>query len=212
MLKLNLKINNLTLKGCRYYEFNYNLDNNGSKRQFQCKICGLTFKKTNYVTKPIVFVCPYCGATLAEQKQRKHFRIHKYNNSKCSYYQDNIKKLPKDLNPADKYKYKLHYIYREFNINFFNMDLYPISKHATGFNFKKFNPHIMGLCFTYHVNCKISTRQTTHVLNEVHGIKISHRTIANYTLTAAVINPFVDTYNYKSSKKLSANETYIKVK
>jgi len=92
------------------------------------------------------------------------------------------------------------------------MDLYPISKHATGFNFKKFNPHIMGLCLTYHVNCKISTRQTTHVLNEVHGIKISHRTIANYTLTAAVINSFVDTYNYKSSKKLSADETYIKVK
>ena len=90
------------------YEYIY--DNNGSKRQFQCKICDLTFKETNYVTKPIVFVCPYCGATLAEQKQRKHFRIHKYNNSKCSYYQDNIKKLPKDLNPADKYKYKLHYI------------------------------------------------------------------------------------------------------
>ena len=36
-----------------------------------------------------------------------------------------------------KYKYKLHYIYREFNINFFKMDLYPISKHATGFTFKK---------------------------------------------------------------------------
>ena len=62
-------------------------------------------------TKPIVFVCPYCSATLAEQKQHKHFRIHKCNNSKCSYYQDNLKKLPKYLNHADKYKYKLHYIY-----------------------------------------------------------------------------------------------------
>ena len=191
----------------------YIYDNNGNKGQFKCKICQLPFKETNYAAKPIVFICPYCGATLTEQKQRKHFKIHKCNNSKCSYYQRNLKKLPKDLDPADKYKYKLHYIYREFNINFFKMDLYPISKHATGFNFKKFNPHIMGLCLTYHVNCKMSTRQTAHVLEEVHGIKISHRTVANYALTAAaVIKPFVDTFNYKPSKILSADETYIKVK
>ncbi|WP_294163040.1 hypothetical protein [uncultured Clostridium sp.] len=52
----------------------------------------------------------------------------------------------------------------------------------------------------------MSTRQTAHVLNEVHGVKISHRTIANYALTAAaVIKPFVDTYNYKPSKILSAD-------
>ena len=51
----------------------------------------------------------------------------------------------------------------------------------------------------------MSTKQTAHVLNEVHGIKISHRTIANYTLTAAVINSFVDTYNYKPPKILSAD-------
>ena len=89
----------------------YIYDNNGSKGQFQYKICGLTFKETNYSTKPIIFVCPYCGVTLKEQKQSKHFRIHKCNNSKYSYYQNNLKKLPKDLNPADKYKYKLHYIY-----------------------------------------------------------------------------------------------------
>lgn len=78
----------------------YIYDNNGSKGQFHCKICALTFKETNYTTKTIVFICSYCGATLAEQKQRKHFRIHKCNNSKCSYYQKNLKKLPKDLNPA----------------------------------------------------------------------------------------------------------------
>ena len=157
--------------------------------------------------------CPKCGATLTEQKQRKHFRIHKCNNSKCSYYQKNLKKLPKDIDPSEKYKYKLHYIYREFNINFFKMDLYPISKHATGFNFKKFNPHIMGLCLTYHVNLKLSTRKTAHALKEIHGINISHTMVAKYALTAAaVIKPFIDTFNYKPSKILSADETYIKVK
>ena len=93
---------------------------------YKCKVCNLLFKETNYATKLIVFIFPYCGTTLAEQKQHKHFRIHKCINSKYSYYQKNLKKLPKDLNPADEYKYKLHYIYREFNINFFKMDLYPI--------------------------------------------------------------------------------------
>ena len=29
----------------------------------------------------------------------------------------------------------------------------------------------MGICLTYHVNCKMSTRQTAHVLEEVKGIK-----------------------------------------
>ena len=191
----------------------YIYDNNGSKGQYQCKICGLTFSENNNATKPLVFKCPYCGNTLTIHKERKHFKIHRCVNKKCSYYLDNLKKLPKDLNSEDKYKYKLHYIYREFKINFFKMDLYSLPKSAVNFSFKKFNPHIMGLCLTYHVNLKLSTRQTAHALAEVHGINISHTTVANYALTAAsVIKPFVDTFDYKPSSILSADETYIKVK
>lgn len=191
----------------------YIYDNNGNKGQFQCKVCGLTFKENNYATKPLVFICPYCGTTLTEQKERKHFRIHKCKNSKCNYYLNNIRKLPKSIKYCDKYKYKLHYIYREFNINFFKMNLYSISKRATSFNFRKFTPHIMGLCLTYHVNLKLSTRQTSHALKEVHGIDISHTMVANYALTAAaVIKPFVDTFDYNPSNIVSADETYIKVK
>lgn len=191
----------------------YIYDNNGNKGQFQCKVCGLTFKENNNATKPLVFKCPYCGHTLAIQKERKHFRIHKCHNPKCSYYTNNLKKLPKDLDDKEKYKYKLHYIYREFKINFFKMDLYTLPKNAINFSFKRFNPHIIGLCLTYHVNLKLSTRKTAHALAEIHGIKISHTMVANYALTAAaVIKPFVDTFDYKPSTILSADETYIKVK
>ena len=191
----------------------YIYDNNGNRGQFQCKVCGQNFNESNYATKPIVFKCPYCGHTLEQKKDRKHFRIHKCINSKCSYYLNNLKKLPNDLKPSEKYKYKLHYIYREFTIDFFKMDLHSLPKRATNFNFKKFNPHIMGLCLTYHVNLKLSTRQTAHALAEVHGIDISHTMVSNYALTAAsVIKPFVDTYDYKPSNILSADETYIKVK
>lgn len=47
-----------------------------------------------------------------------------------------LKKFTKDIKYFDKYKYNLHYIYREFNINFFKMNLYSISKYDTGFNSK----------------------------------------------------------------------------
>lgn len=191
----------------------YIYDNNGGKGQYQCKVCGLTFKENNFATTPLVFKCPYCGSTLTETKERKHFKIHKCTNKKCSYYLKNLNKLPKNIKDSDKYKYKLHYIYREFNINFFKVDLYHISKRATTLNFKKFNPHIMGLVLTYHVNLKLSTRQTANALKDVHGIDISHTMVSNYALTAAaVIKPFVDTFDYKPSNILSADETYIKVK
>lgn len=191
----------------------YIYDNNGGKGQYQCSICRKTFKENNYATKPIVFRCPYCGHTLSPKKDRKHFRVHKCVNSKCSYYRKNLDKLPKDLDSSDKHKCKLHYIYREFTIDFFKMDLHGLPSNIINFKYKKFNAYIMGLCLTYHVNLKLSTRQTAHALEEIHGIKISHTMVANYAMTAAaVIKPFVDTFDYKPSNILSADETYIKVK
>ena len=189
----------------------YLYDNNGGKGQYQCSICSCTFKTGEQHTKPITFKCPHCGNTLEVIKERKAFKIHKCKSKKCPYYLARQKVLPKDLTQGEKHEYKLHYIYREFTIDFFRMDLYSLPKNATTFNFKKFNPHILGLVLTYHVNLKLSTRQTAHALEEVHGIKISHTTVANYAMTAAaVIKPFVDSYDYKPSNILSADETYIK--
>ena len=191
----------------------YIYDNNGNRGQYQCKVCSQTFNESNSVMNPIVLLCPYCGHTLVPNKDRKHFKIHKCINPKCSFYLSNLKKLPDGIKPSEKYKFKLHYIYREFTVDFFKMDLHEISKRAVNFSFKKFNPHIMGLCLTYHVNLNLSTRQTANALSDVHGIKISHTMVANYAQTAAaVIKPFVDSYDYKPSTILSADETYIKVK
>lgn len=191
----------------------YIYDNNGGKGQFQCKVCSQAFNAVNHASKPISLLCPYCNHTLEVKKDRKHFRIHKCTYNQCSYYLAHLKKLPKDLSPQEKSNYKLHYIYREFTIDFFKMDLHELPSRATSFNFKKFNPHVLGLVLTYHVNLKLSTRQTAHALREVHGIELSHTTVANYALTAAsVIKPFVDSFDYKPSDQLSADETYIKVK
>ena len=71
----------------------------------------------------------------------------------------------------------------------------------------------MGLCLTYLVNCGMSTRATSRVMREVHGVKISHTQFSNYATTAAYcIKPFVDSYDYKPTNYLAADETYTKVK
>lgn len=191
----------------------YMYDNNGGKGQYQCKVCKQTFITGQKVTSPLVLICPYCGHILSPKKNRKHFIIHKCINKNCSYYKRNLKALPKDLTKEEKYKYKLHYIYREFTVDFFSMDLSQLPKWATSFKYKKNNAHIMGLCLTYHVNLGLSLRKTAEAMQEIHNISVSHTMVAHYAKTAAVlIKPFVDSYDYKPSNDLSADETYIKVK
>lgn len=191
----------------------YIYDNNGGKGEFLCKVCAQTFVSGKKVTSPLVFFCPYCGHTLQPKKDRKHFVVHKCVNSKCSYYLANLKNLPKDLSKSDRHKYKLHYIYREFNIDFFKVDLNSIPDRAFGFTFHKKSAHIMGLCLTYHVNLQLSLRKTAQAIRDIHGVNISHTMVANYAKSAAsVIKPFVDNYNYKLSYTFIADETYIKIR
>lgn len=194
----------------------YIYDNTGGRGQFSCKICSTNFSRHNWIDNPIELHCPHCGHYLSLEKKRKLFNIHKCRNNNCSYYQNSLKALSKD--DIEEYKnnpekFKLHYIYREFKIDFFKVDLYSLPKNASTLQFRKFSPHIMGLALTYLINCGMSTRATARVLREVHGVKISHTQIANYATTAAYcVKPFVDSYDYKPTNYLSADETYTKVK
>lgn len=194
----------------------YIYDNTGGRGQFSCKICSTNFSRHNWIDNPIELHCPHCGHSLSLEKKRKLFNIHKCRNNNCSYYQNSLKALSKD--DIEEYKnnpekFKLHYIYREFKIDFFKVDLYSLPKNASNLQFRKFSPHIMGLALTYLINCGMSTRATARVLREVHGVKISHTQIANYATTAAYcVKPFVDSYDYKPTNYLSADETYTKVK
>lgn len=191
----------------------YIYDNNGGKGQYQCKICKQTFNPDEHSTSPLKLCCPYCGHALVAKKDRKHFVVHKCVNRSCSYYKHNLKNLPKDLPQEEKHKYKLHYIYREFTVDFFSMDLNQLPNWATNFKYRKQSAYIMGLCLTYHVNLGLSLRKTAQALKDIHNVNVSHTMVANYAKTAAiVIKPFVDNYNYKISDTMVADETYIKVK
>ena len=193
--------------------FPYLYDNNGGHGECQCKICGQTFVSGKKTQTSLRLLCPYCGRALVGIKDRKHFVIHKCVNKNCSYYQGNLKKLPKNLPAAERAKYKLHYLYREFNVDFFKMDMSSLPNNASSLKFRKESAHIMGLCLTYSVNLGLSLRKTALALKEIHGVDISHTMVANYLKTAAgVIKPFVDNYDYDRSDTFIADETYIKVK
>lgn len=192
----------------------YIYDNNGGKGQYKCKVCSFTFASGKHLTKVLKLKCPYCGHSLEPKKNRKFFIIHKCTNNKCSYYLHNLKSVEqKILENDEKYKYKLHYIYREFTIDFFKMDLNSLPKNASSFKFRKQSAHIMSLCLTFHVNLGLSLRKTTQALEDLYGIKVSHTMVANYCKTAAVvIKPFVDHFPYDKTDTFIADETYIKVK
>lgn len=190
-------------------------DNNGGNGQFQCKVCGQTFCTGQTVTAPVRLTCPHCGNTLVPKKNRKHFILHKCVNPKCPYYLHNLKKVDKEDLSEDygKNKYKLHYIYRQFTIDFFAMDLDTLPKNASSLKFSKHNAHVMSLCLTLHINLGLSLRKTAQALKDLYNISVSHQQIANYCKTAAIcVKPFVDNYPYQKDDVFTADETYIKVR
>ncbi len=192
----------------------YLYDNNGGMGQYLCKVCAHSFSTGKTLSKTLKLKCPYCSNALEAKKNRKHFIVHKCVNAKCSYYLQNLKKVSKeDLKNNNKHKYKLHYIYREFTIDFFSMDLDSLPKNASSLKFTKNNAHIMSLCLTYHVNLGLSLRKTSQALKDLYNINVSHTMVANYARTAAVVvKPFVDNYDYKISNTVVADETYISVR
>ena len=196
--------------------FHYLMWNDGKKQtQILCKVCQSRFKPNaeSRFSKTHVLKCPHCSHTLVHTKDRKHFVIHKCINPKCPYYLQNLKKVDKSDLQKNKYKYKLHYIYREFQIDFFRMDLNSLPKNASSLRFSKFDQNVMGLCLSYKVNLGLSLRKTAHALHEIHGIKISHQQVANYLKTAAIcVKPFVDNYDYQVKNVFTADETYIKIR
>lgn len=193
----------------------YLYKNNGSKGQLMCKVCSTKFSPEENSHSSLKLRCPHCMHTLVPKKSRKHFIVHKCVNPKCPYHLKNLKKVDKtDLKENyGKNKYKLRYIYREFTLDFFRMDLNSLPKNASSLRFSKFDSNVMGLCLTIHVNLGMSLRKTKYALKELYNINISHQQVANYCKTAAIcIKPFVDHYNYNVGKVYTADETYIKIR
>ena len=76
----------------------------------------------------------------------------------------------------------------------------------------KASSHVLGLVLTYHVNYSLSLRKTAAIMWDVHNVKISHQTIANYlNAVAPIVKPFIDHHPYELSDSHCGDETYIKI-
>lgn len=189
--------------------------NNGNKGQFLCKICSCLFHDKNRFSKEAILGCPHCAKTLEKVKERKDFSVFKCKNNDCSYYQKKLKAMSKKEKKRfkkDPQAFKVRYIFRQFHVDFL-----PLSKQSPELprvNLSKIHasPHTLGLILTYHVNYGLSARKTAAIMQDVHGVAISHQTILNYENSVALLlKPYVDSYPYELSDQFCGDETYIRV-
>lgn len=197
------------------YEYVY--DNTAGRGQLACKVCKSTFYPDKAYLDKLILKCPHCGKSLQKKRDRKQFFVYTCVNKCCPFYVHNLTSMSRDEKAdfeKNPYKYKLHYYYRVFDIEIDSLKENPQKPSAVDLSRIRNSKYVLGLALTYHINYGLSTRQTASILWDIHNIKISHQTVANYASSAAsVIKPFVDNYPYELSSTVSicGDETYIKV-
>lgn len=193
----------------------YLYDNTGGRGQYLCKICKTNFNDKNRFSKTVIFKCPHCSRTLEQIKERKNFYIYKCKNDDCSFYLKNLRSMSKEEKKHFKkypHKFKVRYIYREFDFDF-----QPLSKESpdlpkVDISGIHSSPHTLGLILTYYVNYGLSSRNVAAIMEDVHNVNISHQTVINYADSVGyLVKPYLDNYPYELSDSFCSDETYIKV-
>lgn len=193
----------------------YLYSNDGGKGQFWCKACNSKFNNTppSKDTEPY---CPFCLSKLSLIKKRKDFDVYRCGNKDCSYRKKNLRSMSaeqKELYKKSSHLFKLRYIYRKFNIDLESLSKDSPVKSKVGLDKIHSSHHVLGLALTYHINYGIPLRKTAALMFDIHNVKISHQTIANYCDSVApIVKPFLDGFHYDLSDKFCGDETYIKVK
>jgi len=193
----------------------YVYDNNGGRGAYWCKVCNSKFaiRKPSKDDEPY---CPFCFRKLELIKKRKSFDVYRCHYADCLYRKKKLSAMTSEqlaLFKKSPHLFKLRFIYRKFHFDFA-----PLSKqneHIPLVDLPKItaSSHVLGLILTYHINYAISLRKTAALMYDVHGVKVSHQTIANYCNSVAPrIKPFVDHFPYSLSHSFCGDETYIKVK
>lgn len=201
------------------YQFIF--DNRSGKKsiQLRCKICDTTFSFDKTYSQDISHYCPYCGYKLSVAHERSGYTVYKCSNNKCSLYKSNTKKLTKTQKAEHKIhpeRFTLHYITRIFDGSIKQLENFQKKVRSSKVELRNIsvNRHVLGLILTYYINYGLSLRKTALIMREVHDIKLSHQSVANYTEAVShLVEPWLDTYQYNHmSKDHCGDETYVKVK
>ena len=192
----------------------YAYDNNGGRGEFWCKVCDSKFsiRKPSKDDDPY---CPYCNSKLSLIKKRKSFDIFRCNNKLCAYRKRKLKTMSpeqKSLYKKSPHLFKLRFIYRKFYFDFTPLSKVNGQLPKVDLPNISASPHVLGLVLTYHINYGLPLRKTAALMYDVHGVKISHQTIANYcNAVARRVKPFIDNFQYELSDSFCGDETYIKI-
>jgi len=192
----------------------YVYDNNGGRGEYWCKVCNSKFviRKPSKDDEPY---CPFCYSKLSPIKKRKSFDIYRCHNRGCPYRKKKLRAMTpeqKALFKKSPHLFKLRFIYRKFHFDFT-----PLSKdndYVPTVDLPNItaSPHVLGLILTYHINYGLPLRKTAALMFDVHGVKVSHQTVANYcNAVAPRVKPFVDHFKYDLSESFCGDETYIKI-
>ena len=192
----------------------YAYDNNGGRGEYWCKVCDSKFsiRKASKDDEPY---CPFCHYKLELRKKRKMFDIYRCHFDGCPFKAKKLSAMTaeqKALFKKSPHLFKIRFIYRKFHFNFA-----PLSKQNEYVPLVDLpnitaSPNVLGLLLTYNVNYGISLRKTAALMYDVHGVKVSHQTIANYKdAVAPRIKPLIDHFPYELSDSHCGDETYIKI-
>lgn len=194
----------------------YLYENNGSNGQLLCKVCDNTFVPNSKPKKSVTFRCPYCGYTLEKIKDRSNFSIYKCKNNDCDYF---IKKFnsmsskDKELYNKDPGKFKLRYIYRDYNFTLENLASNTPNSPKIDINRAHNSLTTIGYILTFYVNYGLSSREVSSVMKDVFNVSVSHQTVLNYAQAAAYyLSDFTKDKVENISDILCGDETYIKIK
>lgn len=193
----------------------YLYKNNGALNQFKCKICSALFSEKNKYSKDILLKCPHCDRALDNIKQRNKFDIYKCRNDDCSYYQDSLSALSKKerkLYDKQPFRFKLHYIYRQFHLKLSEVKDYGLIKAPVDLSRIHASPRLLGEILTFHVNYGLPAPKVAALIYDLHDIKISGQTVLNYAAASgALVHPITQDYPYDLSDQICGDETYIRV-
>ena len=192
-------------------------DNTGKQNQFECKVCSYVFSANSSKEKDVILKCPHCRHILDHRVSREDFDVYFCRNDKCPFYLKN--KSSMNVHDTNLYKehpekFKLRYVYRKFNIDIPSLtkDYREFIKSPIDISKAYSSQYIIGLCLTYHVNYGLSYRQTASILQDVHEVYISYKTVENYCKAASsIIHSLLEFYPYELSDTIAADETYIKI-
>jgi len=192
----------------------YLYDNTGGRGQLECKVCGSLFNKIKPKRDDEPY-CPFCYSKLVLIKKRISFDIYRCNEINCPHRKKNLSAMTPEQKLLFKSKphiFKVRFIYRKFKFDFT-----PLSKgneHLPKVDLPNItaSPHVLGLILTYHINYGLPLRKTAAIMYDIHSVKVSHQTVANYrNAVAPRVKPFVDNFPYELSDAHCGDETYIKV-